>query len=157
MKSLQPYLLALVLMAMGAVFTGLGLYSKAARREMAEHGVNVTAHILEAKSDSDTQDHMRYLFRVGWEEDGARQEQWMKVTSDFFNQHVDQSGVKQPDLTLRTLPGRPSRAKIPGGSAVEFEGMEWLGIPLLLAGLFLFERGRRRLAAQSPAPASATP
>lgn len=132
-----PYVPALCLLGMAAVFLTLGFGAKRHAVQLEREGISAPGVISQAEVQTGSKGKKRYLLRVNWAGAPGQQPQPFVVTKDFFLARVREDGVvSDPNVTLRHLPGRETDAILVGGSS-DFGGMEYLGFALLGLGGFV--------------------
>jgi hypothetical protein len=143
-----PYVPALCLLGMAAVFLALGFTAKRQAARLEAEGVSVPGVISQAELQTGSKGKKRHILRVTWGEGGAKREgQPFVVTRAFFSERVREDGaVSDPNVTLRHLPGGQENAILVGGTS-DLGGMEYLGFAFAGLGGFVAIRTllRRRL------------
>lgn len=135
---LLPYVPALCLLGMAAIFLFLGFGAKRHAARLEAEGISVPGVISQAEVQTGSKGKKRYVIRVTWGEGAAKREgQPFVVTRAFFSGRVSEDGaVSDPNVTLRHLPGGEENAILVGGSS-DLGGMEYLGFAFTGIGGFV--------------------
>lgn len=140
----------IVIIVMGMVFAGLGLYAKNRQAELDAHGVTAPAEITHAAIESGAKSNKRCILTVQWGEPQARQTKKFEVEKEYFQTKVDgQGNIIAANTTVRHLPGKSGSALLEG-AAYPFAGVQGIGYGVILFGVFLLFLGFRISAAPPP-------